>query len=109
EIPPEEATRKVPESFGKCRAETLSGQRKKSKVSGRHKSRREAQSLANHLKVELEEATQRQESLEEELGEIRKRFFNSWDQLFEVKKQLSNSQSLLTKSQEELVDSRVQL
>ncbi|RRT68962.1 hypothetical protein B296_00026183 [Ensete ventricosum] len=185
EIPLVEATRKVPESFGKCQAETLSGQRKKSKVSGQHKSRckgeksmpqvaegeksdppnkrtpdarpkpksvrelcsarlrvdgrdfhailvitslgdkvdglrkevqrlkdggnpntmtvteqraSEAQSLADHLKVKLEEATQRRESLEEELGEIQKRFFDSWDQLFE------NELLKLTRAMEALWD-----
>ncbi|RZS23272.1 hypothetical protein BHM03_00056171 [Ensete ventricosum] len=44
----------------------------------------EAQSLADHMKDELEEATLRWESMEEELGEIQKRLFDSWDQLSEL-------------------------
>ncbi|RWV94826.1 hypothetical protein GW17_00042602 [Ensete ventricosum] len=37
-IPPEEVTQKVSKSFGKCPTEALSDQRKKTKVSGWHKS-----------------------------------------------------------------------
>ncbi|RZS07020.1 hypothetical protein BHM03_00037781 [Ensete ventricosum] len=55
----------------------------------------EAQSLADHLKAKLEEATQRWESLEKELGEIWKILSDSWDQLSEAKKQLFDSMGLV--------------
>ncbi|RRT73522.1 hypothetical protein B296_00030538, partial [Ensete ventricosum] len=51
----------------------------------------EAQSLVDHLKAKLGEATQHWESLEEELGEIWKILSDPWDQLSEAKKQLSDS------------------
>ncbi|RWW53096.1 hypothetical protein BHE74_00040441 [Ensete ventricosum] len=43
EIPPGEATKKAPEASGKHSAEAPSGQRKKAKVHGRHKSYREGE------------------------------------------------------------------
>ncbi|RWW10325.1 hypothetical protein GW17_00026139 [Ensete ventricosum] len=45
EIPPKEVTQKAPESSGKCSVEAPSSQRKKARVSGRHKSCREGEKL----------------------------------------------------------------
>ncbi|RRT74118.1 hypothetical protein B296_00001693 [Ensete ventricosum] len=168
-----EETRKAPEASGKRPAKVPSGQRKKAKVPGRHKSHREgenskswatmgketiasvegtstprarlksvkelcnacpgedgrnyhvirvqrrkdggnpntvaatkrwaseAQSLADHLKTELEEATRRRELLEKELSEIQGTLSDSQDQLAETREQLVNSWSKLFEAREQ--------
>ncbi|RWW71514.1 hypothetical protein BHE74_00020745 [Ensete ventricosum] len=55
-IPPEEVTQKVSKSFGKCPTEALSDQRKKTKVSGWHKSCCEGEKSRPHA-VEGERPT----------------------------------------------------
>ncbi|RWW84741.1 hypothetical protein BHE74_00006632 [Ensete ventricosum] len=61
----------------------------------------EAQSLADHLKTELEEATRRRELLEKELSEIQGTLSDSQDQLAETREQLVNSWSKLFEAREQ--------